>query len=66
MTTSHDARTRRRRRSTTKKALLVGISYRKGTEGSDQEWSRIPTSIPNVKKFKEIIQGELSLSLRYL
>ena len=66
MTTSHDARTRRRRRSTTKKALLVGISYRKGTEGSDQAWGCIPTSIPNVKKFKKFIQGKLSLSPRYL
>ena len=47
-----------RRRSATKKALLVGISYRNGTEGNGYEWGPIPTSIPNVKKFKKFIKGE--------
>ncbi|KAF9787772.1 caspase domain-containing protein [Thelephora terrestris] len=43
-----------RRRPTTKRALLVGISYR---NWGGQEWGRLPTSIPNVKKFKDFLQG---------
>ena len=54
---------RAHRRSTTKKALLVGISYRDIAEGlgSGEEWGSIPTSIPNVKKFEQFIRGELCL-----
>ena len=61
MSVSYSARTRRR--SITKKALLVGISYHDIAEGlgSGEEWGSIPTSIPNVKKFKQFIRGELHL-----
>lgn len=50
-----------RGRSTTKKALLVGISYANQTDENGQKLDPIPTSIPNVKKFKAFLQGELSL-----
>lgn len=45
-----------RGRSTTKKALLVGISYdnRKGRNGETLE--HIPTSIPNVRNFKKFLE----------
>lgn len=44
-----------RGRSSTKKALLVGICYDNQTEGSE-EFEPIPTSIPNVRKFKQFLQ----------
>jgi hypothetical protein len=51
-----------RGRQVTKKALLVGIGYcnERGREGRKLE--SIPTSIPNVQKFKEFLQGECPLS----
>ena len=45
-----------RRRSSTKKALLVGICHDNQTE-DDQEFESIPTSIPDVRKFKQFLQG---------
>ncbi|KAF9787770.1 caspase domain-containing protein [Thelephora terrestris] len=55
MTVEYSATTRGR--STKKKALLVGIGYPNGVEGNGQAvLDPIPTSIPNVKKFKEFIQ----------
>jgi hypothetical protein len=62
MTVEYSATTRGR--STKMKALLVGIGYPNGVEGNGQAvLDPIPTSIPNVKKFKEFIQGELFLSV---
>jgi hypothetical protein len=44
-------------RSSTKKALLIGISYHKGEKGRDH----IPTSIPNARKFAAFLRGEHTL-----
>ena len=52
----------RRGRPATRKALLIGIGYRNSEGESVQEWGPIPTSIPNVKKFKTFLEGILSFS----
>jgi hypothetical protein len=44
-------------RSSTMKALLVGISYHKEEKGRDP----IPTSIPNAIKFAAFLRGERAL-----
>lgn len=40
-------------RSAVKKALLIGIGYRK----PGGEWDSVATSIPNVTKFAKFLQG---------
>jgi hypothetical protein len=51
-----------RGRSTTKKALLIGIAYRAGTGRQGQTLEYIPTSVPNVRAFEKFLRGGHSLS----
>ena len=51
-----------RPRSTTKKALLVGIAYNTGIGRQGQKLEYIPTSVPNVRAFEAFLRGRHSLS----
>jgi len=51
-----------RRRSTTKKALLVGIAHGAETGRRGQRLGYIPTSVPNVRAFETFLRGRHSLS----
>ena len=55
-----------RGRSTTKKALLIGIAYGAGIGRRGQRLDYIPTSVPNVRAFETFLRGRHSLSLSVL